>query len=820
MSAADELLTSLSETVTEHSHTVVDSDSYFVINPATRAIKNITGRPVILIEGDHNSEIFTFEIPRYIEGHDMKLCTAVKVHYNNIGESINEETGETIVKENSGVADLTDLRVNPEKTDTVICSWTIKRKATRLDGMMDFLIQYLCAEPDGTVTYEWHTDFFTDVTVKPGRNNGDSEIEEYTDLLEQWRARLFGAGDSVKNEITEVANEQLAAVATEAAKQITAVEDKGVEVRATIPEDYTTTFNTAEYAARQKANVIVLEAEGDDEVSVDNASDSYLLGLNVYGKTEQVTTTGLQLLDLSTMVSANDGTVQVADNGQTVYISGSSAYCRGDVTIDVSEHTGKVVYLSGTITGSKSASISPYVITSDGTRTWTSAATFREGYTIPSDVVSIQLLFLANNTGENLSASVTAKFEKMMLSLTKDAEWEPYSGGKSSPSPDYTQELKNVISPEILIRGKNVWDHSYDNVDLSNTDGWGNPVWSKDAVVAVLKPNTTYTLKFDVTCLSIPAHETVFSEDCGFVLYSSGPDAIATVMARDENNGIFTVGETRTVVGTFTTPNNVSDPYMNYEILRYTQRYLKSDGNAVMATVCFDNLQLEEGNTATEFEEFTKQTLTIPYTLPGIPVSSGGNYTDSNDQQWIADEIVYDYSNHTYKYVQNCFGTTITDFSVAKVTAPVNGFTEGYLNCGVVTKPKSFALCDSFVYANSGDKVRFAMANATIYFTLEGELTAEEWRTKMTELSPTILVPRLEPIAHELTAEEVQAFKALHTNYSHTTFLNDSKAHMTVKYAADTKTYTDNLMILTDETTGTKYRLVVNNGTLSIVPLS
>ena len=76
------------------------------------------------------------------------------------------------------------------------------------------------------------------------------------------------------------------------------------------------------------------------------------------------------------------------------------------------------------------------------------------------------------------------------------------------------------------------------------------------------------------------------------------------------------------------------------------------------------------------------------------------------------------------------------------------------------------------------------------------------------------------PIVHELTAEEVQAFKALHTNYSYTTFLNDNNAHMKVKYAVDTKTYTDNLMILTDEATGTKYRLVVNNGTLSIVPLS
>ena len=40
-------------------------------------------------------------------------------------------------------------------------------------------------------------------------------------------------------------------------------------------------------------------------------------------------------------------------------------------------------------------------------------------------------------------------------------------------------------------------------------------------------------------------------------------------------------------------------------------------------------------------EEYKKQTLTLktPNGLPGIPVSTGGNYTDSNGQQWVCDEI-------------------------------------------------------------------------------------------------------------------------------------------------------------------------------------
>lgn len=47
------------------------------------------------------------------------------------------------------------------------------------------------------------------------------------------------------------------------------------------------------------------------------------------------------------------------------------------------------------------------------------------------------------------------------------------------------------------------------------------------------------------------------------------------------------------------------------------------------------------GSTALPFEPYTGKTVTIstPNGLPGIPVDSGGNYTDPDGQQWICDEI-------------------------------------------------------------------------------------------------------------------------------------------------------------------------------------
>ena len=53
------------------------------------------------------------------------------------------------------------------------------------------------------------------------------------------------------------------------------------------------------------------------------------------------------------------------------------------------------------------------------------------------------------------------------------------------------------------------------------------------------------------------------------------------------------------------------------------------------------DMQLEIGATATSFELYQEQTLTLPTPngLPGVPVTSGGNYTDQSGQQWVCDEV-------------------------------------------------------------------------------------------------------------------------------------------------------------------------------------
>jgi hypothetical protein len=60
------------------------------------------------------------------------------------------------------------------------------------------------------------------------------------------------------------------------------------------------------------------------------------------------------------------------------------------------------------------------------------------------------------------------------------------------------------------------------------------------------------------------------------------------------------------------------------------------------ATVDFTiAVQLELGTTATAYSPYREQLLTLPTPngLPGIPVTSGGNYIDPQGQQWVCDEV-------------------------------------------------------------------------------------------------------------------------------------------------------------------------------------
>ena len=61
----------------KHSTHIKDADPYFEIKTDTREIINKSKTKTKIMQYDHNSERFTFSLPRFIEGHDMLECDSI-----------------------------------------------------------------------------------------------------------------------------------------------------------------------------------------------------------------------------------------------------------------------------------------------------------------------------------------------------------------------------------------------------------------------------------------------------------------------------------------------------------------------------------------------------------------------------------------------------------------------------------------------------------------------------------------------------------------------------------------------------------------------
>ena len=176
-----------------HLHSIYDTDKHFKIDPITRNITPESPKKT-LMQYDHNSERFTFEIPRFIEGHDMSLSDSVRIHYINIGQ--------TSTDRQPGVYEVDDVQISPDSDDIVIFSWLISRNCTQFNGTLNFAIRFNCVANE-ELDYSWGTGIFAGIKVSNGLDNSEVVIDSYVDILEQWKRDFLEHTDGCYTEITK-----------------------------------------------------------------------------------------------------------------------------------------------------------------------------------------------------------------------------------------------------------------------------------------------------------------------------------------------------------------------------------------------------------------------------------------------------------------------------------------------------------------------------------------------------------------------------------------------------------------------------------------
>ena len=195
------------------------------------------------------------------------------------------------------------------------------------------------------------------------------------------------------------------------------------------------------------------------------------------------------------------------------------------------------------------------------------------------------------------------------------------------------------------------------------------------------------------------------------------------------------------------------------------------------------------------------QTLDLDYILRGIPVASGGNYTDANGQQWICDEIDLASGMYVQRIGRKMIDSSAT-FTRQKDTHTVvlNMFTA----CGTWGVSSEYGqkslFCTIAAAGEAGspnDKTaNVCQFNGTfVNFLIDVSLTEfkelDEFSAYVAENPFYVYYILEDPIATPLSEEMLAAFAALRTYRGNTTVSNDASAHMEIEYVMDAKKYID-----------------------------
>ena len=563
------------------------------------------------------------------------------------------------------------------------------------------------------------------------------------------------AGTQAVREVAEAKTTAVQAVTTEGDKQTKRVEDAAAGI---IADREQINQNKADIAGLVEgmtdlAPAIHSTASGSVITANDAAEGRPFRGLRVFGRTEQVRTTGAQLLDESKVEQNNFRAFKYIN----LSVGEGTFTLSSNIPKSSTDSSAYIMLISGNV----------QEISSENT-TATNGVYKGQSRTFPSINGYVTIAYRNDADVNNI-----INFNEYWYMLNKGAEekpYEPYTGGKPSPSPEYPQEIASAGESgniTVEVRGKNL---------LQLQDGRGG------------------SRGVEVTCRNGEISLVGTATETGWTISEVNPPFVLNgdyALSTSNDVGCYLINnDYKTVISTLKPQNIVNGEVTKIAFGVTEGKIYNMNGIKVM---------LNRGLTASPYEPpRIPQSLTLqtPNGLPGIPVSKDGNYTDADGQQWICDEIDLERGKYVQRVAieKNNGGWELKPSS----DTPGRFFQHNKLtNIFSIALKKSLCNIASFTSwgAPVNDKYAFALNGHGIYFSPPkgAEITAEELNAKLNSLSfPVVVVGELAtPIERDLTPEEIAAYKALRTYGPTTVITNDAGAGMEVTYVADTKAYID-----------------------------
>lgn len=273
----------------------------------------------------------------------------------------------------------------------------------------------------------------------------------------------------------------------------------------------------------------------------------------------------------------------------------------------------------------------------------------------------------------------------------------------------------------------------------------------------------------------------------------------------------------------------LGNKYLRDGGLELTPEYLESltnvqfifygtKGSTIPNETCKPMLYQDGDGTWEPFAPLQSLSIPTPDNLRGVPVESGGNYTDATGKQWVSDVIDLKAGKLT-QYIEKITLNGTEDFALQSInTHGIANFTfklpkaaENKIAISNYFKKQDTAIADT---TTEGFMIS---SGYTLYIRVKQEMadTVEKLKEWLKTHNVTVIYGLAKPIEKDIQQETLTAYKKLHSNYPSTIVQNDVDAGMELSYVADTKNYTDNKI---KEAVSAQTQSLAN--LLSLMPLS
>jgi hypothetical protein len=222
--------------------------------------------------------------------------------------------------------------------------------------------------------------------------------------------------------------------------------------------------NNKIYGSLGLADNYVMKTEEGTRLTLNNPKQGrfadVLTEFNIYGRSEQFSTTGVQLFNEN---------IEIKNRGVTIKINGSTATFVGTVSDESNfrvNYQKKIKLKPGKYTASSS---NEKIVADFSVKKANDEIIYNSHIEIDgTEEVKIRVLFglRPSAKGDIINETTNIMLNDGDIALP----YEPYTGGKPSPSLDYPQEIKSVVNPIVKVTnedGLKVQSVTFNNITLN-----------------------------------------------------------------------------------------------------------------------------------------------------------------------------------------------------------------------------------------------------------------------------------------------------------------------------------------------------------------